>query len=160
MPLPKFWISTLKNIKSSYRKWVHIYEAKMAGVNVMNILNKKNDKSVYAINRRKKFNDLSIDEQIKRFGYWDMNKYNIFENCYFYKRENIYFFSGIIASLRIIGFGKKKTIICSICVGKGYYIELLIKNKYYNKNSYGIKGRATLNNKEEKSYIAFIAVFY
>ena len=38
-----------------------------------------------------KFNDLSVDEQIKRFGYWDMDKYNIFDKCYFYK-ERVFIF--------------------------------------------------------------------
>ena len=112
----KFWISTLKNIKSSYRKWVHIFEAKSAGINVMKFLNKKTDKSVYAVNRRKKFNDLSVDEQIKKdldIGIWISIIYLI--NAIFIK-ERYLFYNGIIASLRIIGFNKKKQIICSLCV--------------------------------------------
>ena len=43
----KFWKSTLKNCSSSYRKWVHLYEARRNGVNVMNLLKKKNDVSIY-----------------------------------------------------------------------------------------------------------------
>ena len=37
----KFWKSTLKNCSSSYRKWVHLYEARRNGVKVMSLLKKK-----------------------------------------------------------------------------------------------------------------------
>ena len=49
----KFWVSTLNNCVSSYKKWVHLYEAKLAGVDINNIKNNQ-DISIYASNRRKK----------------------------------------------------------------------------------------------------------
>ena len=36
----KFWYATLKNVHSSYRKWVHLYEATLAGLDVSNIIQK------------------------------------------------------------------------------------------------------------------------
>ena len=51
----KFWKSTIKNSHSSYRKWVHLYEARLAGVNVNEFILKSRDCSIYATNRRKKF---------------------------------------------------------------------------------------------------------
>lgn len=157
----KFWTSTLKNSHSSYRKWVHLYEAKLAGVNVMQILNKKNSVSIYAESRKKKFKGLSKKEQLTRFGYWNMIDKSFFPNCYFYEKDSgVYYFGGIIASLRIIRHGRKKVIISSISVGPGKYIEVITKNKYYNQTHYGLKGRATLTSKCEKTYNAFIAKYY
>ena len=46
-----FWKSTLKNVVSCYRKWVHLYEAKCVGITTDCI---KLNKSIYAKNRGKK----------------------------------------------------------------------------------------------------------
>ena len=50
----EFWKSTLNNCESSYKKWVHLYEAKLAGIDISTLKIKKNDISIYASNRRKK----------------------------------------------------------------------------------------------------------
>ncbi len=156
----KFWKSTLKNCSSSYRKWVHLYEARRNGVNVMNLLKKKNDVSIYAESRRKKFDGLSKVEQLTRFGYWDMTNDNFFPNCYFYEKENgVYYFGGIIASLKVLDY-KTKTIVTSVGVGKGKFIEVITKRKYYNNKHYGLRGRATLISAKEKTYSAYIAKYY
>ena len=156
----KFWISTLNNCSSSYRKWVHLYEARRNGVKVMEILKNKNDVSIYAENRRKKFDGLSKEEQLTRFGYWDMTNDDFFPNCYFYeKEEGVYYFGGIIASLRVLDY-KKKKIVTTIGVGKGKFIEVITKNKYYNNKHYGLKGRANIINHQDKTYNAYIAKYY
>ncbi len=49
-----FWKATLNNCQSSYKKWVHMYEARIAGVDVYKKNLKKDDVSVYARNRRNK----------------------------------------------------------------------------------------------------------
>ena len=154
-----FWLSTLKNSKSSYRKWVHLYEAFRAGVDIDTIINKKNDCSVYAENRRKKFKKLSQVEQLKRFGYWNMVKDEFFPNCYFYKKNDVYYFGGLIASLRILDL-KEKKIVSSIGVAPGIYIELITKGVYYSSNYYGVKGRALLSDKDQNIFTAFIAKYY
>ena len=155
----KFWISTLKNASSSYRKWVHLYEAFRNGVDVNTIISKKRDCSLYAQNRRKKFNNLDTKEQLTRYGYWDMKKGEFFPNCYFYKKDDIYYFSGLIASLRILDY-KKKKIVCSLGVSDGKYIEVVTCSTYYNSKFYGLKGRAKLVNIDERTYIAHIAKYY
>lgn len=157
----KFWISTIKNIKSSYRKWVHLYQAKLAGVNVSKIINSDNDVSIYANNRRKKFNGLTQEQQLRNYGYWDMKSNALFPNTYFYEKEDgIFYFGGLIASLRILSHGKKGKIVSSICVGKNKYIEVITIGKYYNQKNIGLKGRAYITDKELNTYEAFIAKYY
>ncbi|MDA7573857.1 DEAD/DEAH box helicase family protein [bacterium] len=154
-----FWISTLKNASSSYRKWVHLYEAFRAGVDINTIINKKRECSVYAENRRKKFNNLTQVEQLTRYGYWDMKPGEFFPGCYFYKKDEGYYFGGLIASLRVLDW-KKRTIVSSVGVGPGKYIELTTTGVFYNSKYYGVKGRAILTNKNEKTYKAYIAKYY
>jgi len=157
----KFWKSIIKHSHSSYRKWVHLYEARLAGVNVMQFLQKNNEVSIYAKNRREKFNGLTKVEQLTRFGYWDMTYKSFFPNCYFYEKEpGLFYFGGIIASLRILNHGKKKTIVTSIGVGPGKYIEVITKGKYHNHKHYGLKGRARLTDKVQKTYLAHVAKYY
>ena len=171
----KFWESTIKNVKSSYRKWVHLYEARLAGVDIKNYIEKNQDISIYAENRRKKFNDLSKIEQLQKFGYWDMSSKDFFPNCYFYKKEkkeknsdgknsdgknlDEYYFGGLIASLRVLNYDKKMKIISYICVGAGKYIEIIFVGKFYNSKHYGVKGRAKLLDEEQQIYQAHIAKF-
>ena len=47
----KFWKSTLKNIDTCYRPWVHFYEAKCQGIKEPN---QKKKKSIYGEHRTKK----------------------------------------------------------------------------------------------------------
>jgi len=157
--LNMFWISTLKNASSSYRKWVHLYEAFRAGVDIDNIINKKRECSVYAENRRKKFTNLTQVEQLTRYGYWDMKPGEFFPGSYFYKKDDVYYFGGLIASLRVLDW-KKRTIVSSVGVGPGKYIELTTIGVFYNSKYYGVKGRAILTNKNEKTYKAYIAKYY
>ena len=60
----------------------------------------------------------------------------------------------------MLGFGKKKTIVTSIGVGPSKYIEVITKGKYFNHKHYGLKGRAMLMDKKQKTYNAFIAKYY
>ena len=155
----KFWKSTIKNVCSSYRKWVHLYEAFRNGVDVENVINKCKSCSIYAENRRKKFDNLSDEEQIKRYGYWNMISNKFFPNCYFYTKNDEYLFRGLIASVRVLNY-KPKVIVCYLGVGPGKFIEIIVKNKYMKPSHCGIKGRATIKNEIEQTYDAHIAHFY
>ena len=155
----KFWKSTLKNTHSSYRKWVHLYEAFRHGVDVNTYLNESRECSIYAEIRRKKFDNLSLEDQLRNFGYWNMKPGIFFPNCYFYKKDDEYLFGGIIASTRVIGY-KPKTIVCYIGVSMGKYIEIVVRGKYFNPKHIGVKGRGTLLDKNEQCYEAHIAKFY
>ena len=88
-----------------------------------------------------------------------MVKGEFFPNCYFYEKDKIYYFGGLIASLRVLDW-KKKTIVSSIGVGPGKYIELTTSGIYYNSKFYAVKGRAYLTNKDERTYKAFVAKYY
>lgn len=155
----KFWLSTLKNTSSSYRKWVHLYEAFRHGVDVNSYLNEKQECSIYAETRRKKIDNLSLEDQMRNYGYWNMKPGTFFPNCYFYKKEDEYLFGGIIASTRVIGY-KPKTMVCYIGVSMGKYIEIIVKGVYFNPKYIGVKGRGTLIDPYEQSYNAHIAKFY
>ena len=148
-----FWKSTLKHVNSSYRKWVHLYEAQKYGV-----YKTDKDKSLYAQNKDKTFYNLSFMEQMKRYGYWNMKQYSFYPNSYFYKKNDIYYFSGLIASLRVLDY-EKKIIVCFINTGKEY-IEILTKNSYNKPNSIGVKGRAHLVCDKSKTYKAFISCYF
>ena len=156
-----FWKATLKNTHSAYRKWVHLYEARLAGVNVNNFILKKNDLSIYAKNRLKKFNDLSKEDQLRRYGYWDMTDKDFFPNCYFYEKDDgVFYFGGLIASSRMLSYDDNKKIVLSVGVGPGKYIEILTKAKVFKVDSIGIKGRARLKDAKLKLYQAHVSVFY
>ena len=82
-----FWKATLRNVKSSYRKWVHIFEAFSAGISFSYIQSRGDNKSVYLFeNRNKDFNDLDILGQIKKYGYWDMSRIHVFPSHTFMKK--------------------------------------------------------------------------
>ncbi len=155
----EFWSSTLKNVSSSYRKWVHLYEAFRHGVDINHIINKNKSCSIYAEARRKNFDNLSNVEQLKRFGYWDMQPNKFFDNCYFYKKGEEYLYGGLIASVRVLNT-KPRVMVCYVGVSPGKFIEVIIKNKYMKPSQYGVKGRATLKNDIEQTYNAHIACFY
>ena len=55
---------------------------------------------------------------------------------------------------------ERKTIVTSIGVGKGKFIEVITKGKYYNNKHYGLKGRATIISAKEKTFNAYIAKYY
>ena len=155
----KFWESTLNNCVSSYKKWVHLYEAKLAEVDICHIKSNQ-DISIYASNRRKKLGELSLQEQMIKYGYWDMKTKDFFPNCYLKISKDNYEFNGIIASVRIkINKPEKgekkekdsKRMMIFIGVGTKRYIQVNIsKIKNYNKNIIGIKGKGIAENKLNK----------
>ncbi len=154
----KFWESTIKNVNSSYRKWVHLYEACRNGVDIEKTILKQKDCSIYAECRRKKFHNLTIEEQLKKYGYWDMKPYEFYPKCYFYKRQDEYCFSGLIASMRVLNH-KPYVMVVYVGVSPGKFIEVLT-NKYMRGKKIGMKGRCKIRNPVEQTYKAHIAVFY
>ena len=117
----EFWQATIDNCSSYYRKWVHYYEACLSGVDIINYINSSKDKSIYAENRNKKFQSLTKDLQLKHYGYWNMKNKEFFPNCYFYKKNNQYLFSGIFAHTRMLNYSYKNRILSC-------FIESLLKN--------------------------------
>ena len=137
-----FWKATLNNCESSYKKWVHYYEAKLAGVDYSKELLKKNDISIYASNRKKKIENYSLHEQLRKYGYWIIIDDDFFPGCYIdIKNDETYYFNGIIASSRIIKHKKNKKILLFIGVSKQKYIQINIENiRYFDNKKIGIEG--------------------
>lgn len=156
----KFWEATLFNCHSSYRKWVHYFEAHCAGVDIFeNELNK--DKSIYSLSRQKKISSFDLYQQMRKYGYWIMKDQQFFPGCYFIKRKRKHYFNGIIASSRMISYGKNKKAVLFIGIDKGHYIELNISgDNIFLTNKIGIQGKCKLINEETLTYHAYEYVLY
>ena len=76
-----FWGGALNSCQSSYKPWVHLWEAKKAGLDPFHSDFARNSCSVYSDARRRRFLDLDMWLQIRIYWYWDMNK-GFFEGCY------------------------------------------------------------------------------
>lgn len=116
----RFWTATLKHCKSSYRKWVHLYEARLWNIFPTEI------SSIFAQNRRKKFHNLSHEDQLRKYGYWDMKTADFFPDCHFSLIQGTFVsFRGIIASVRTIRSHKqKKKHVVILGVHKNHYITV------------------------------------
>lgn len=136
-----FWKAALNNCQSFYKKWVHLYEAKISGVDYSKQLLKVDDVSIYAKNRRKKIENYSMKEQMQKYGYWFMKNDDFFPGCFIKIEKNICTFNGIIASSRLLKSGKTKKLLLFIGVEKKKYIQVTIEElKFYNSKSIGIEG--------------------
>ena len=148
----EFWKSTLQHSKTSYRKWVHFYEASKYNVNFEdNII--KMDKSIYAQNRIKNIDELSPYDQMRSFGYWKIQTNEFFPDCYYKNINNNIEFRGIIASQRTLTIRKnngKKDIkmVFFIGVENNKYIEIISnETEIYIKNYIGVFGEGVqINN--------------
>lgn len=150
-----FWRATLNHCASSYRKWVHMYEARLVGINYNQILHNKHDLSIYSKNRMKKFYDLSQEEQLREYGYWDMKEDDFFRGCFMNKDEDIYCIKGIVASSRMLSRGKKRSLVLFVGYGKKKYCEIVVNYpKDYDGKKIGISCSAKLKNEIEHSFEA------
>lgn len=123
----EFWKSTLKHCHSSYRKWVHIYEAKLAGVEP-DINEQK--LSIYAIARRKKVVASSPIELLKSQGIWS-NDTSFFPGCFLkHLEDDKYTINGLIANSRILSYKKIKKAVVFIGYAPRSYIEVIISGRY------------------------------
>ena len=125
----QFWRSTLKTIHTCYKKWVHPYEAKCAGISLK--MSHKHQ-SIYAEKRNKKIDTISSQiEQVRKFGMWKMETDAFIDNCYCFKQKECVVFKGLIASSRMLNYGKKKKIVLFLGVGRRKYIEIVVVGKFY-----------------------------
>jgi hypothetical protein len=157
----EFWKATLKHNESSYKKWVHIFEAASVGVQKIN----KNN-SIYAENRNKKLNNTVLNQydQLRQFGTFipSINPYtkkvNFFNDSFYLsftsasnkvedknKNEQDVEFNGIFASQRKLS---KNKYLFFVCVGSNKYFDLIVENNkvpFYAKYI-GCKGKGKLIN--------------
>jgi DNA polymerase III alpha subunit len=149
-----FWRSVLKHSQSSYKHWVHIYEARLHGVNKT-----VKDVSIYAENRRKKIQNLPTPlDQMRKYGYWVMKTEDFFPGSYFYQMtDEVYGFSGLIASLKKV---RNKWIIY-LGVERKIFIEVIIENlDFVHSKWIGCKGTATQVSAQQKVYQATKYTFF
>lgn len=141
----KFWRSTLKNIDTCYKPWVHYYEAKCEGISIPRIQKKK---SIYAEQRNQKIKEeLSYIEQLKKYGTWEMQDTSFMDRCYYFKSFDNYLFRGLIANSRTINYGKFKKLILLVGVEKQKYIEVVVTgNIKFDGRRIIIKGKGTQSN--------------
>ena len=149
----RFWKNTLRHCHSSYRKWVHLYEARCVGV-----LPPTKELSIYAQNRRKGIEMVEDPyEQLKKYGTWDMTSSTaFFPDCFFTHigEENMYHFRGIIAETRALKGKDKTKHIFFIGVGPQHYIDVEWSDKRPLRSSQwiGIEARASLLDAELHRY--------
>ena len=124
----EFWTAVMKHSESMYKKWVHKYEARLAGVENVN----QKEISIYAQNRRKKIHQLNLPlDQLKQFGYWTMKDDCFPSFCFMYQNlQGDWVIQGLITSYKQI---RKSKPICILClgIGKKKYIELQIPNQEF-----------------------------
>jgi len=148
----EFWKATLNNCVSSYRKWVHYYEAKIAGIDFTKQLLKRDDVSIYANNRRKKIDNFSMQDQVRKYGYWLMKTNDFFPGCYFRTNGETYHFNGLIASSRIRKYKNGKRLMLFIGVERSKYVQINIDNvKFYTDKYIGIEGSGLMLTKDDET---------
>ena len=153
-----FWKSVLKYCSTSYRKWVHLYEAYRCNAidDVFNSLKKKNS-SIYSVAKIKKQSELDFNNStlmLKELGFWKFQKNKFFPDCYGFYSSDTYIFRGILASCRTV---KGCTTIMMVGIGEGEFIEVIVKqtNQFIPK-MIGIKGKC----QNIKKYGNYISVQY
>ena len=129
----QFWKATLKHCHTSYRRWVHYWEAYKSGVNPFSVNIMKNSESVYSFERNRKFFNYSIFDQLKIYNYWDVRE-GFIHGCYIKKDDNdIIKFKGIIASHRRLSKTK-----LALCFGtQDKYMEIVC-------TCYGFKSKSRI----------------
>ncbi len=157
----EFWKATLNHCESSYKKWVHYFEARCVGIHYNHILMNKEDLSIYSKNRMKKFYDLSCYEQLKQFGYWDMKTDDFYPGCYFHQNKYHFVIRGIIASSRMLSKGKRKSIVLFIGYDKNKYCEIMIHHpKNFNGQIIGVQVSAKCTDIVQQCYEAYKYNFF
>ena len=165
-----FWKATLLYCQTSYRKWVHYYQAHLAGIDYKAVLIHQN-KSVYSQKKKENFDSLTVYEQMRQFGYWNIKDQQFFPGCYLKintnqnnKPNNINSnnieesdsveFRGLIASSRMLSYNhkqKKNKMVLYIGTGNNQYTEVLatIDNFKFKHKSIGIFGVGIVKNQTE-----------
>lgn len=128
----------MRHADSYYRRWVHVYEARLAGVAVGD--HKGCGASVYAAARRRHVMPTEPIVALRRHGVWSGTDF--FPNCYVAADGR---FRGIIASVRVIAFGPVKTAVVCLGVGPKEYIEVIVKARRLTfAGKIGVAGRGQL----------------
>lgn len=129
-----FWRATLKHNESSYRKWVHLYEARCAGVDATSA---QKHASIYAENRRKKTKAAaaaaSPADQVRSVGIWGCaESTEFFPECHIHPTGQTTpkaAIQGLIASSRVLNWHSKvKKAVLFVGVGPQQYVEVVLES--------------------------------
>ena len=86
-------------------------------------------------------------EQLRKYGYWKMIDDQFYKNCYCFKNNGEFIFRGLVASSRLINFGKYKKLILFIGVDKQSYKEIIVNEPFFFNNlKVIIKGKGKIIN--------------
>ena len=131
-----FWKATLNHCHSSYKPWVHLWEAWKVGVDPYDETLLRNNVSIYAKTRKKKQQSQSILQQLKSSWTWDVRK-GFVPNCFCHKKgKNTVEFRGVIACHRRLS----KTSV-AFCVGCGdQYLDFICHGCMFHVNHRVING--------------------
>lgn len=122
-----FWSATLKHCQSSYRRWVHLYEARVAGVDIHCI--RPAGKSIFAENRRKKIlkeTTGNCENELRALGIWASAPL-FYPNCGLKKiADGMFEIRGLIAASRVLSFGRQKRAVLYVGFAPRKYIEVVV----------------------------------
>jgi hypothetical protein len=91
-------------------------------------------------------------EQLKNYGYWNMNDDSFFKGCYSFNSGEKIIFKGLIASTRTLNYGTTRKMVIFIGVSKNTYLEIIINGSiYYDSKKVIIEGYGQKNNTIYKS---------
>ncbi len=145
----EFWKSTLKHCSSQYRKWVHLYEARLAGVEINDFT--QPHKSIYALARKTNQNKKidSFAESLRINGIWYSDNLDFYPNCYIRESDqpNKLRIRGIIASSRTLSYSKdKKSVVLFVGYAPHKFVEIIIISNNLSRLSekIGITCRASV----------------
>lgn len=131
-----FWRATLKHNESMYRRWVHLYEARCAGV-APETTGKGQGVSIYAVNRRRNVEKAAATqtplEQLRGpMGIWSssLNPTDFFPGCVVTPLGKTRArFHGILAASRVLNWaGPVKRAVLFVCTGPQEYHEILVSS--------------------------------
>lgn len=133
----QFWSSALRHCQSAYRKWVHIYEAKLAGID---FVVDDAPASIYAKHRRERLKaNAGMKERVKSLGMWwdaDTAAAEFYPDCGLTPQPagDIHV-RGLIAYSRVLSYGKIKTVLVLVGYAPRQYVEVKISGKYLKLHS-------------------------
>ena len=140
----QFWVSTINNCHSMYKRWVHYSEAKAAGLKVVIGSPPWKLKGDMMCNGPYQMTLLNSDKNdFYKYGYWIGKKF--LPEMYCKKKEGLYYFNGIIATYRKYKRKQRQCTYVTIGYDNGKYLDLIFEGtiNLYNKNC--ISGVGELN---------------
>ena len=144
----EFWAGALDSCQSSYRPWVHIWEAHRAGLNPMSSEYSRNSGSIYSDARRRRFLDMDPWSQLRAHWYWDVSK-GFLDGCY-YRKERVngrmsVRLRGVVASHRklsdtslAITVGTGERYVDVIANFRGFHMGVRVAEGYIGPDGQGV----------------------